>query len=140
MCNGGQLELTCTITDFGLLLWNVTLISNDVTTPPVTYTRAISPSSPSNQRARVFTIMNSTSLVFSRISPQNSFPFISRLLISSVSTSTQVNCLDALTSESSSITVVNITGGHPIQSMYNCNWSTCMGVWSAAVHDRQYIA
>ena len=124
VCNGDQLELTCMITDsghrsFSILVWNVTLISGDETIPPVTYTPAISPSSPTDQRIR--RIVNSTSFTFSRISPQNSFPFVSRLLISSVSSrvdGTEVNCLDALTSESSSTTVVNITSGHPIQGMY----------------------
>ena len=127
VCNGDQLELTCTLTDsgsFSLLVWNVTLISDDATTPSVSFIRVISSSSPSNQRAQI--VVNYTSLVFSRISAQNSFPFVSRLLISPVSSrvdGTEVNCLDAFTSESSSTTVVNITGGHPIQGII------AIGLW-----------
>ena len=86
----------------------------------MSYTRAISLSSPSDQIARI--VANTTSLSFSRISAQNSFPFISRLLISPVSRSvngTEVNCLDAYTLESSSVVVINITSGHPIHGTYD---------------------
>ena len=124
VCNGDHLEFTCTITNpghgsFGILLWNVTLITvtDDA---PTSYTRAISLSSPSDQIARI--VANTTSLSFSRISAQNSFPFISRLLISPVSRSvngTEVNCLDAYTLESSSVVVINITSGHPIHGTYD---------------------
>ena len=117
---------------FNILVWNITLISDDETASPVTYTPAISSSSPNDQTTPKF--VNSTSFTISRISPQNSLPFVSRLLISSVSSTVdgaEVNCLDALTSESSLTTVVNITSGHPIQGMYDCNRSICMGVCTA---------
>ncbi len=118
VCSGDQLELNCSITDSGgftVLVWNVTLIPKNAATP-VNYNQAISPSSPSDQTFR--TLFNSTYLTFSRISPQNSSPLISRLLFSPVSdhlNGTQVNCLNSLTSETSSVAVVNISSGNPIQ-------------------------
>ena len=143
VCNGDQLELTCTLIDsgsFSLLLWNVTLISDDAITPPVSFIRTISSSSPSDQTFQI--VVNSTSLIFSRISAHNSIPFVSRLLINPVSSNlngAEVKCLEVLTSESSSTTVIN-TSDHPIQGMI------AIGLWvlelphPAAVHNRPYVA
>ena len=97
--------------------------SDDATTPPISYTRAISSSTPNDQTARI--MVNSTSLIFSRISAQKNIPFVSRLLISPVSSNlngAEVKYLDDLTSESSSTAVVN-TSGHPIQGMI------AIGLW-----------
>ena len=118
VCSGDQLELTCTITDsrsFALLRWNVTLIPENATTPKV-YDRTISSSSPSDQTAHL--MINYTTITFSRISARNSFPFISRLLINPVSSSlngAEINCVDAMTAESSPIVVINVTRGYLIR-------------------------
>jgi hypothetical protein len=120
VCSGGQLELNCTITDsegFAVLVWEVTLTPENAATP-VNYNQAISSSSPSDQTFQ--TAINSTNLTFSRISPQNSSPLISRLLISPVSdhlNGTEVNCMDSIASERSSVTVINISNGNPIQGI-----------------------
>ena len=115
VCSGGQLELNCTVADtggFAILVWNVILI------PVLNYSQAISSDSPSDQAFQK--VINSTELTFSRISSQNNLPLVSRLLISAVSNhlnGTEVNCINSLTSETSSITVVNISNGNPIQGM-----------------------
>ena len=115
VCSGGQLELNCTITDtgsFALLVWNIILV------PILNLSQAVSSSSPSDQEFQNF--INSTKLTFSRISSQGSSPLISRLLISAVSdhlNGTQVNCINSLTSETSSFTFVNISNGNPIQGI-----------------------
>ena len=122
VCSGDQLELNCTIADtgsFAVLVWNITLIpENAATSNSINHSRAIESAGPSDQILHL--LINSTNLTFSRISPQSSFPLISRLLISPVSNhlnGTQVNCINSLTSESSSITVINISNGNPIQGM-----------------------
>ena len=105
VCNGGQLELNCTITDSVLLVWNVSSIN-----APMSITRTISSSSPFDQT--VHAMINSTNLTFSRISAQHSSPLISRLLINPVSNhlnGTEVNCVNSMTSESSSVAVVNVS-------------------------------
>ena len=111
-----QLELTCTITDSGsLLVWNVTLIPENLTTP-MNFGRTIDPSDPSDQTTPI--MINSTMLTYSRISAQHSIPLISKVLISTVSNhlnGTHVNCLNGFTSQTSSVAVVNITNGNPIQ-------------------------
>ena len=113
VCRGGQLELNCSIPDnggFALLVWSVTLVAEN----PVN--QAISSSSPSDQI--ILAVINSTNLTFSRISSQNSLPLVSRLLISAVSdhlNGTKVKCVNSLTSETSSVTVINISNRNPIQ-------------------------
>ena len=122
VCSGGQLELNCTIADTGsftVLVWNVILI-------PMNLTQAVSSSSPSDQTLQ--NLINSTNLTFSRISPQNSFSLVSSLLISPVSdhlNGTKVKCINSMTSETSSVTIVNISNGNPIQGMtlYSASWS-----------------
>ena len=123
VCSGDLLELTCTITDSGsvaLLKWNLTLFPENATNP-MRYERAISSSSPSDQTTYINIEAYSTRLIVSRISAQNTFPFISRLLINPGSSSlnrVEVNCLDSITAESSSFVVVNATSGYLIRGMY----------------------
>ena len=67
---------------------------------------------------------NSVNFTFSRVSAQNEFPLISRLLINPVTRDLNVTCSNDLTSESSTV-VVSATNGHPIQGI-KCNtaWYT----------------
>ena len=117
VCNGDQRGLTCAITDSGasaILVWNVTVISVPV---------AISSSIPTNQA--MHRTVDSTNITFSRVSPQNSSPLVSRLVMNPVSiylNGTQVNCVDSLTSESSSVAVINVSNGNPIQGIRSCNF------------------
>ena len=121
VCNGDELELTCAITEsggFAILAWNVIVISENPANH-INYTHAISPSTPSNQT--IHRMVNSTNITFSRISVQNSFPLMSRLLMNPVSNhlnGTQMNCLNSLTSESPAFAVVNVSNGNPIQGVY----------------------
>ena len=65
---------------------------------------------------------NSINLNLSRVSAQNRFPLVSRLLINPVTRDLNVRCRNDLTSELSPVVVVNVTNGHPITIqgiMYN---------------------
>ena len=123
VCNGDQLELICTLTDTGsftVLVWTVTLIPKNAATP-TSLSLALSSDSPSDQTFHTI-VSNSTNLTLSRISFQNSFPLVSRLLFSPVSNHlnrTEVNCLNSLTSETSPVAVINISNGNPIQGIIN---------------------
>ena len=139
VCSGDQLELICTLTDtggFAVLVWNVTLIPKNAATP-VSFARAISSSSPSDQLYS--TLINSTSLIFSRVSSQNSSPLVSRLLFSPVSNhlnGTEVNCLNSWTSETSAVAGVNISNGNQIQgSYYNTELQKVGPAWCRRVTD-----
>ena len=88
VCDGDQLELTCTVTGPGssLLEW---------TFAPITLCRAIDANSPLDQ----IIMINSTLFTFSRILPRNEPSLVSRLLMSPVTTGlngTVVNCTDVL--------------------------------------------
>ena len=103
MCDGDQLELTCTITDPGssLLEWTLT-----PTTIFVDLYRAIEASTPNDQTSYI--MINSTKFTFSRISAQNESPLVSRLLINPITSGlngTVVNCMDVLMMETTSTTV-----------------------------------
>ena len=120
VCSGDQLEFTCTITDsggFALLVWNITVFSENAA-DRMNYTPVISSSSPTNQTTEI--MINSTNIAFSRISAQHSSPLISRLQINPVSNhlnGTQVVCVNAMASETSSVAVINISNGNPIQGI-----------------------
>ena len=110
VCSGDQLELTCNITMSGPLEWSVNLIPENATNP-MRYDRAISSSSPSDQTA--YMMVNSIRFTFSRVSAQNTLPFVSRSLISPVSNGlnrTVVYCMDIITSETVSLTIIVIIG------------------------------
>ena len=116
VCSGDQLELTCMITgNFAILLWNVTLITENTATH-INFTRVISSSSPTDQTFHM--MINSTNFTGSRISAQNSYPLTSRLLINPVSNhlnGTEVSCVNSLTSELSSVAVISISSEYVIQ-------------------------
>ena len=123
VCSGDQLELNCSIAKtagrFAILVWNVTLIPKSKATFMSLILPAISSDSPSDQTFHTV-VSNSTNLTVSRISSQNSSPLVSRLLFSPVSNhlnGTEVNCLNSLTSEISSVAVINISNGNQIQGI-----------------------
>ena len=107
-----------------VLLWNVTLTpelnTSSSMSSSMSYDRRVSSSSPSNQMQHI--IENSINLTLSRVSAQNEFPLVSRLLINPVISNLNVRCKNDLTSELSTVVVVNVTNGHPITIqgiMYN---------------------
>ena len=108
VCNGDELDLTCTITG-PILVWSFNLIPESATSP-VRYELAISFSSPSDQT--LYLMVNSTKFTISRVSAQSTSPLVSRLLINPVSNylnETVVNCTD-ITSETTSIMIFIING------------------------------
>jgi hypothetical protein len=103
VCSGDELELTCIISG-RVLEWNITLM------PPSEDTTFEYPLNSLDQAFPLHTITvdNIISFTFSRISPPNSHPLISRLLISpatSVVNGTVVICADRATRTNSSTTV-----------------------------------
>ena len=105
VCDGDQLELTCRLTG-RVLEWNINLLPEDVNLEHVL--DSISQTIPSHT-IRV----NSILFTFSRVSPPNSQPLVSRLVISransSVINGTVVNCADRETRNSSSTIIKVIT-------------------------------
>lgn len=98
VCEGDQLELTCTTTMNTVLDWIIVIPGNARNLRRSVSTGSISTEIP----------LNSTRLIFSRISEVNADPLISTLLISSVSNDlngTEVDCMVGGTTLS---TVVNI--------------------------------
>ena len=100
VCDGDRLKLICTITDPGssLLAWTLTLTT-------ILY-RGIAASTASDQTTHW--MINSTLFTFSRISAQNEWPLVSKLLISPVTTGlngTVVNCTAVPVMETASTTV-----------------------------------
>jgi hypothetical protein len=114
VCSGGQLELICTIAG-ELLQWRFSVIRGDseVTRTITSTGSAISPLT-----------VNSMMFNFSRISPHNSMPLMSRLVISPVSNSlngTVMNCVDLDTGEVASTTIIVGESG-TLQGMnYSCH-------------------
>lgn len=97
-------------------MWNITLVAENTATP--VNVQAISSDSPSDQTFHA--AINSTNFTYSRISPPNSSPLVSRLLFSPVNdyiNGTEVSCVDSLTSERSSVAVINISNGNQIQGI-----------------------
>ena len=94
-----------------VLQWNVTLTPELNTSLPMSYDRRVSSSSPSNQMQQI--MENSINLTLSRVSAQNEFPLVLRLLINPVISNLNVRCRNDLTSESSTVVVINVTNGHP---------------------------
>ena len=102
VCSGRELELTCSTsgrnTSIVIHRWSFSFIPN---------TRAIFSDRSGNQSSHL--LVNSTiSLIFTRVSSEDSLPLISRLLISPVSdglNGSSVNCMDVATSESMSTSI-----------------------------------
>ena len=101
-------------TDFVILQWNATLELNTTSPMAMSYDRVISSSSPNDQYQQF--LVNSTTLTYSRVSAQNEFPLVSRLLINPITNDLSVRCRDDITLESSAV-VVSVTNGHPIQGV-----------------------
>ena len=94
LCSGDQLELTCT-TSGSLLEWAFVL------TPDNAVARAYTKGLTTDTKAPETLEINSTMFTFSRLSPPNSSPLISILVINPVTVSlngTEVNCTDLETS------------------------------------------
>ena len=106
--------------DAAVLLWNVTLTPELNISSSMSYDRRVSSSSPSNQMQHI--MENSINLTLSRVSAQNEFPLVSRLLINPVISNLNVRCKNDLTSESPTVVIINVTNGHLITIqgiMYN---------------------
>ena len=109
-CDGDQLELTCSLTGRALE-WNINLLLEDDSFEHVL--DSISQILPSH----TVTVNSIIKFIFTRISPPNSQPLMSRLVISLVNSSiingTVVNCADRETRNSSS-TIINVITGQTI--------------------------
>ena len=103
-----------------ILQWNVTLTPELNTSSPMSYIQRVSSSSPSNQMQHI--MENSINLTLSRVSAQNEFPLVSRLLINPVISNLNVRCKNDLTSESPTVVVINVTNEHPIAIQGTLNW------------------
>ena len=104
-CSGDQLELTCT-TSGSLLEWAFIL------TPDNAVARAYTKGLTTDTEAPEPLTINSTRFTFSRVSPPNSSPLISILVINPVTVGlngTEVNCTDLETSETVSTTITTLT-------------------------------
>ena len=104
VCDGDQLELICMVTDSGngLLEWAFLQVY-----------RAIDASTLSDQTSHI--MINSTTFTFSRISAQNEFLLVSRLLINPLTTDLNrimINCTDVITMETTSTTVYVLNRPH----------------------------
>ena len=117
VCNGGQVELTCTATG-PFLEWSLNLIPENATTAR-RVSRLIESTSQDMQNSN-FRGVNSTVLTFSRTSSPNSLPVMSRILISSVSeglNGTVINCADRLSSNVSSTIIYVINEEQTIRKL-----------------------
>ena len=106
VCDGDQLELTCTTTG-SLLEWRFNVIRGNATTATEFSRIILATGSASN--AMSLLVVNSIMFRFSRTSVEDSLPVMTRLLINPVSRSlngTVINCEDVGTSEVSSTTVI----------------------------------
>ena len=102
VCDGDQLELTCTTTG-SQLEWRFNAIRGNATATE--FSRIIN----ADGSAMSQLVINSIMFRFSRISAKDSLPVMSMLLISPVNRNlngTVINCVDLGTSEASSTTVV----------------------------------
>ena len=103
-CNGDQLELMCSLTG-RVLEWNVILLPEDGSLEYVL--DSVTQMLPSH----TVTVNSVIKFIFTRVSPPNSQPLTSRLVISQVNSSiingTVVNCADRETRSSSS-TIINV--------------------------------
>ena len=108
MCSGGQLELICT-TSGDFLEWDIYQIVENGTIA-VNLGGRIFNSRPSQTPS--YRLINSVYFNFSRISPPNSLPLTSRLLISPASSKvnrTEIVCEDSVTSTALSTIVFVVT-------------------------------
>ena len=103
-CDGDQLQLTCHVTG-RVLEWNINVLLEDDRFKSVL--DSISPTLPSH----TITVNATIKFIFTRTSPPNSRPLMSRLVISQANSGilngTVVSCADRETRNSSS-TVINV--------------------------------
>ena len=119
VCDGDQLELTCTTTG-SLLEWRFSVIRGNATTATEFSRIIIATGSASDSMSLI--VVNTTTFRFSRTSAEDSLPVMSRLLIGRVSRGLNgivINCEDVGTSEVSSTTVV-IRETDSLQGMNYC--------------------
>ena len=119
VCDGDQLELTCTTTG-SQLEWRFNVIRGNTTTA-TEFSRIISAVGSASDAISLL-VINSITFRFSRTSVEDSLPVMSRLLIGYVSRSlngTVINCEDVGMSEVSSTTVV-VRETDSLQGMNYC--------------------
>ena len=119
VCDGDQLELTCTTTG-SLLEWRFNVIRGNATTATEFSRIILATGSASDVMSQL--VVDTTTFIFSRISAEDSLPVMSRLLIGCVSrglNGTMINCEDVGTSEVSSTTVV-VRETDSLQGMNYC--------------------
>ena len=105
VCDGDQLQFICSITG-RFLEWNIVLTTDDGINSEE-YTRLVS----MFDQAPSILVVNSVMLNFSVISPPDSLPLMSMLLISPVIDNlngTEVTCLDRITRDSSHSATISI--------------------------------
>ena len=103
VCSGGQLELTCTTTDY-VLQWRFRVFRENERIA-IEITRTITPTG----SVMLNVTVNSTVFNFWRISAHNSVPVMSRSVISPVSNGlngTVMNCVDVGAGEVASTTII----------------------------------
>ena len=110
VCDGDQLELTCHITG-RVLEWDINVLLEDDRFKSVL--DSVSPILPSH----TVTVNATIKFIFTRISPPNSQPLTSRLVInwadSGIINGTIVNCVDRQIRNSSS-TIINVIADQAI--------------------------
>ena len=113
VCSGVELELMCLLASGRVLEWSITLMSpeNEAMTLDIFTVDSVISTFPMH----TVVVNGSIMFIFSRISPPNSQPLISRLLISpatSVVNGSVVICADRETRNSAS-TTVNVVHNNP---------------------------
>ena len=121
VCSGDQLEVICNTTET-FLTWDILWIPDGATTAVNHGGQIINHQSPHDETS-CYVIINSVFFNISRISPVNTLPMISRLVISPANSSingTEVVCRDVIQSyiyQSATIHVLN--EGDSLQGMFN---------------------
>ena len=111
VCSGGEIELTCSVPG-PLLTWSFQeTIINGMVINRYPGDVNVQTGGDTERQSRLVTV-NSVNFTYSRLSPPNALPLVSRLVISPVSEShngTELTCTDAMSTNSSSSTfyVVN---------------------------------
>ena len=115
VCDGGQLEFICSITDNYYLQWSIAVPTDDNRTDFNVYTWLLTVY---DYWARVsqLSVSSAVMLTFSVISPRRTLPLSSRLLISPVIDNlngTEVTCdpLTSISSHSATISIIDNSTG-----------------------------
>ena len=118
VCTGDQLELICTNVTGSILEWriNVTSVASNRI-----YRRGITSEDGTDAQTHRL-IINTSVLIFSRISKENEIPLASRLLVNPVSDSlngTEVTCEDVTFSSESTSMMIIVQASAKIQGKIN---------------------